>query len=89
VLEDRAFRDSGVACYILGARILIAVLGEVPQGHIDDVRSLGWYGLAFRSIQRCSPLQECVYAPEGRFPKPASIVPPIRLAVNNPFEEGT
>jgi hypothetical protein len=33
--------------------------------------------LAFCSMHRCSPIQEEVYAPEGRFPKPASIVPPI------------
>jgi hypothetical protein len=77
MLKDRAFRDPGLARNVLGTRILVAVLGEVPHGHVHDVRSLGWYGLAFRSIHRCSPLQEYVYAPEGRSPKPASIVPSI------------
>ena len=82
---------SGVACNVLGARILIAVLGEVPQGHIDDVRrSLGWYGLAFRSIRTLLPLQERVYAPEECFPKPASIsCHRIDFRSIIPFEEGT
>jgi hypothetical protein len=58
VLKDGAFRDARVARNVLGTRILIAMLGEVPHGHIHDVRSFGRYGLAFRSIHQCSPLQE-------------------------------
>jgi hypothetical protein len=58
ILKDRSLSDPRFARNILGARILIAVFGEVSHGHVYDVRSLGWYGLAFCSLHRCSPIQE-------------------------------
>jgi hypothetical protein len=50
MLKDGALGDARVARNVLGARILIAMLCEVPHGHIYNVGSFGRRGLAFRLV---------------------------------------